>query len=294
MRSKLGIVITFISLSISATENTNIEFETQFKVQSNIELSVLTINIAHGRKTGSHQLLQSTSKIRQNLMDVSRAVKDISPDIISLQEADGPSFWSGNFNHVEFIAKESGYAFFERGSHVDMTGLDYGTALISKFPLINTKSIKYSSSFPVPPKGLLASEISILKGSDENNGKEIKVSLISLHLDPLRLKVRIQQIKRVLDYIKSISGPIIVMGDFNCEWSNSEDALAYLVEKSGLHIYQPDADNLATYPASGKRIDWILASPDFEFISYNVINEPLSDHLAVFAKVRMRTSFFLQ
>ena len=70
------------------------------------QFTILTLNVAHGRKDGPNQLWQSAAAIRANLDLVSRLLTKAAPDVVGLQEADGPSFWSGGFDHVEYLARQ--------------------------------------------------------------------------------------------------------------------------------------------------------------------------------------------
>ena len=63
-------------------------------------LRVMTLNMAHGRGDSFHQLLQTTDTTMGNLDAIALMLNREQPDVIALQEADGPSFWSGNFNHI--------------------------------------------------------------------------------------------------------------------------------------------------------------------------------------------------
>ena len=56
-----------------------------------------------------------------------------------------------------------------------------------------------------------------------------------------------------------------------------------------LIAYDPHSDALGTYKKTdGRRLDWILVSRDLQFVEYRVLPDKLSDHLAVFAEVRVR------
>jgi hypothetical protein len=70
-------------------------------------LTLLTLNIAHGRKDGRNQMLQRTVTILRNLDDITRLLAQTSPALVALEEADGPSFWSGKFDHVKYLAKQA-------------------------------------------------------------------------------------------------------------------------------------------------------------------------------------------
>ena len=76
---------------------------------SPVELVVMTLNAAHGRADGIHQALLEKQSVEENLDKIGRVLKERSPDVVTLQEADGPSIWSGQFDHVAYLAKAGGY-----------------------------------------------------------------------------------------------------------------------------------------------------------------------------------------
>ena len=68
------------------------------------KLRIMTLNIAHGRGDSFHQLLQRSATTVANLDVIASLLKDSGADVVALQEADGPSFWSGNFSHIDYLA----------------------------------------------------------------------------------------------------------------------------------------------------------------------------------------------
>ena len=81
--------------------------------------------------------------------------------------------------------------------------------------------------------------------------------------------------------------PLVVMGDFNTDWVGDESrALAEFSEQLGLHAYAPEHTGLGTYKNGSKRLDWILLSNDLEFVKFEVLEEMVSDHKAVLARIR--------
>ncbi len=73
-------------------------------------LTLVNLNIAHGRGLSLNQLLVSHEKIQKNLTESANFLRQTGGDIVALQEADAPSYWSGNFHHVEFVAAHGEYA----------------------------------------------------------------------------------------------------------------------------------------------------------------------------------------
>jgi len=81
-------------------------------------LTLVTLNLAHGRKDGLNQLLVPGTTIRDNLDDVAELLRKVDADVVALQEVDGPSAWSGNFDHVGYLANVAGYSSSVRSDHV--------------------------------------------------------------------------------------------------------------------------------------------------------------------------------
>ena len=75
------------------------------------------------------------------------------------------------------------------------------------------------------------------------------------------------------------------MGDFNCEWNSRDPSLRMLAEKLNLDAYKPEADDMMSFPRLGRRLDWILISPNLEFSSYRVFQDAVSDHLGIVTEI---------
>ena len=237
----------------------------------------MTLNAAHGRANGIHQALLSEETITANLGEIALVLNELSPDIVAFQEADGPSLWSGGFDHMDYLADASGFDHTYRGNHVSGFQLDYGTAVISHFPLKNKASITFPTNPPLFPKGFVVGEASVPGVGP--------VTVVSVHLDFARESVRLEQVKWLVDELVDRPRPLIVMGDFNCDWDD-EPTLPWLAERLGLRVFEPD-DTTTTFPKLGKRLDWVFISDEIEFVDYQVVGAELSDHRAVITRLRM-------
>ena len=244
-------------------------------------LRVMTLNVAHGRRNGPHQLLQRRARIESNVDDIAAVLKRESPDIVALQEADGPSFWSGRFDHVRHLAQRAGFPHAVRGEHARALKVCYGTALLSTLPLVHPVSVTFP---PVPltfPKGYVVSTITW-----PNDGG-LQVDVVSVHLDFVRAFVRKRQAAEMISRLRQRGRPLIVMGDFNCEWTSREPTLRTLASRLGLRAYRPEAAGLRTFRRVRRRLDWVLVSRDFEFVTYGALPDHISDHLGVVSELRL-------
>ncbi len=248
-------------------------------------LSVLTLNLAHGRKDAFNQLLQKAGTTRRNLEEIADFFSESGADLIALQEADAPSRWSGKFNHVDFISQKSHYPCRIHARHAQKYMYDFGTALLSRAPYVGSLSHTFAPSPPTTNKGFVMGKVLWNPGGQLQ--EPVTVSIISVHLDFSRKKVREAQTEEMRVMLGDIAPPLIILGDFNTDWTKDESALRAIVAKGNLKVYQPEATGLGTYKNGKHRLDWILISKDLEFVSYEVSQPVLSDHQAVLASVRL-------
>jgi len=242
-------------------------------------LNLITLNIVHGR--GGHPLnpFLSREKAKLNLQAISNSLKRENLDLIALQEADTMSFWSGSFDHVQYLADKLEWTQFVRGQQVHGLNLQYGTALLSRFQLMKCSTKTFSSSLFSLPKGYVKATFGW------PNEPTLKIDIISLHLDFMRAAVRERQVDELAQLLKDSSNPLIIMGDFNCEWNSADSAVKRLATLLRLKAYKPAGENMETFPNTKKRLDWILLSPSLQFESYEIIPDILSDHLAIKASI---------
>ena len=246
-------------------------------------LRVLTLNVAHGRSDGPNQLLLDKSRFPVNLARVSRVLRDARADIVGLQEVDGPSRWSGRFDHAKTMADQANYPWHFRAGHARSWLFDYGTAVLSRLPLRDTLSHRFAPTPPTPRKGFVMAQVPVpAAGAGER-----LVDVFSVHFDFLSRRARTDQVAELLATLTPSENPTVVLGDFNSDWQDPDSPIRQLTETTGLVAYDPAAPDLATH--EGKRIDWILVSRHFEFRSYRVLPSRVSDHQPVLAEVELKS-----
>lgn len=244
--------------------------------------TVVNLNLAHGRGKAVNQLLVSGKKIRKNLGNVARVLGRLEPHVVALQEADAPSRWSGGFDHVQYLADAIACPHVVHGLHARSWLYEYGTALLSRTELIDARAIDFRPTPPTTTKGFVTARINWPGGTADH-----QVTLISVHLDFSRKNVRRLQTEEIKQFVNTLSGSLVVAGDLNGEWQDENSAMRQLVEGLNLKMFRPEGDGLGTYKSKdGKRLDWILISQDLEFVSYEVLPDRVSDHLAVVAEIR--------
>ena len=264
----------------------------QFLIAKHIDLhtnrlSILTLNLAHGRANKRHQILQSGTSIRANLVGVVDFLRPHTNAVICLQEADFASWWSGDFNHVGVLDAELGLSNHRYIPNVHGLGLSYGTAMASNHGLYECEGL--SGTFdPSPPtfsKGFCGSRIVLLYRGEQMRQRYIDV--VSVHLDFSRRSVRRKQAAQLVESLGRTSGDrvLILAGDFNCDWDDKGSVLPTLCRELKLKAYQPEAEGMETFDRLGKRLDWILIDERCEFANHITHEVEISDHKPVSCEV---------
>ena len=226
-------------------------------------------------------MLVSRKRTYQNLDDIADLLIRIGADIVALQEADAPSRWSGKFDHVEYLLEKTDYACFVHGHHAQSWLYNFGSALLSDVQLVDTDSQSFAPSPPTTTKGYVSSVINW-----QTTVATVPLLVVSVHLDFSRRRVRDAQVNAMIRSLSGHNMPMIVMGDMNSEWSNKESVVKLLADGLALKAYEPGEEGQGTYKSSsGKRLDWILISPQLAFIEHSVLPDVISDHNAVYAEI---------
>ncbi len=242
--------------------------------------------MAHGRREAANRPFVRRHTAHQTLRDIATTVRRVTPDVVALQEADGPSVWSGRFDHVATLARLAGLDDHFRGDHNPFGfggfHLASGTALLSRGTLDRPVSHRFGLSWR-DTKGYVAATIRV----PEWSGPAIDV--VSVHLDFLVPSVRRRQISLMAERLSARRRPLVVLGDLNCCWRREPRSMRLLTETLGLRSYAPESA-APTFPSwrPRRRLDWILASDELEFCSHHTLPVSLSDHLVVVADLRLR------
>jgi endonuclease/exonuclease/phosphatase family metal-dependent hydrolase len=245
-------------------------------------LGVLTLNVGHARGTALNQIFVSRRRHQRNLNGIAALLKQADADVVALQEADAVSLWSGRFDHVEFLSAATGYRCYVHGRHADTWLYSFGTALMSRGAISEARSHAFRPSPPTTTKGFVQGTIEWRSPGEGETGR--KVTLISIHLDFSRKKVRDAQIAELIAAMSDRTKPLIVLGDMNEDWNLEGSAVRKIADELGLRAFSPGAPELGTYKQT-ERIDWILISEELAFVDFAVLPDGVSDHRGLVARI---------
>jgi endonuclease/exonuclease/phosphatase family metal-dependent hydrolase len=197
-------------------------------------------------------------------------LQEIQADIVALQEV--PLGGSHFPNVLEMIQEKTGY-FAVEGFTFAVSGRRYGNAVISRYPIVEHRSIDLSFGSR-EPRGALDADINC-------HGHPLRV--IATHLG-LGIGERQEQIRKLLQVFDTDQMPVILLGDVN-EWFIWGRSLKWLVS----HFEAVPAP--ATFPSRWPLLplDRIWIRPRHRLVHVNVHATPLSrvasDHLPLIAHI---------
>lgn len=240
------ILILLVILFISVYEFKNLP--------SKKEVSIVSYNIHSGLD----------KNMFPTLFDTMNFLKSLDADFICLQEVNESA--KAGFQVSSFKEELDMESYF--GANVEKCGANYGLSIHSKYPIKYKNHIFLTSN--KEQRGMLHIKVNI-------KGK--KLNIINLHLG-LDEKEQKTQIKEMINYVKSLDEPYIVVGDFNI--SNLELDKNILVDVAK----KLEKSNQLTIATGLERIDYIFVSPDIEILEYDVLFESMSDHYPIKARLR--------
>lgn len=243
-------------------------------LSSTVKLRTMSYNIHHG--AGMDDSL--------DLDRIADVIAKADPDIVGLQEVD--KHFSGRSNWVDqgkYLAEKLNM-FYAYGVNLDyapvsqspeMENRQYGTAILSKFP-IEAYENTHLDSFEKEQRGLLKATIQV-------DGVSVHFYTTHLGLTP---EERTLQVQQVMQLVSQQKGPSIIVGDFNA-WSLSKAMKPILSEYWDAFAKKSFA-NTSNSKFPYQRIDYILAKADrVQFSSQKVLRTKASDHLPIVANIAL-------
>jgi endonuclease/exonuclease/phosphatase family metal-dependent hydrolase len=255
-------------------------------------IKLLTLNIAHGRGPILHQGLVKQKTILKWMGKIVELLNDLQPDIVALQEIDEDSQWNGNLDLLEFLRSKTGFEFAAYGMHNQHHGkyrLKYGNAFLSRFPIIADEVVAFDKK-KIGSKGFLYCRCETPLGT---------LDFINVHLDFKSKKSRLIQcheikkfsLNKEIEYgVETRLNPF-VMGDFNANVTNDQDAAKYLLDEISAHShYRSYPVKAKTFPSylPRKAIDYIFVPEAFHVVHSEVVRRNVSDHRSALVELRLK------
>lgn len=267
-------IFPLIFLSCSGAETSSSNDNAEEKEEEEVvvtSIKVMTYNIHHANPPSKPDVI--------DLNAIVSVIEAQDPDLVALQEVDNNTERSGEGNQAEMIAEKLGmYVYFAKA--LDYEGGEYGNAILSKFPLKNSKS----QNLPIEPGSNAENRVMASASLELPDGTEIVFA--STHLDyKADSPSRILQIEKIIEISEENTIPMILAGDFND--SPGSETINLLDNAFSLSCRSCPPTIPVNEPT--RAIDFIAFNhPDgkFKAKSHHVIDETYaSDHLPVVALI---------
>lgn len=217
---------------------------------------------------------------------LARTIEAQSADVVALQEVSRGWVINGSVDLLAWLSLRLG----QPGTFSPAAGQDWGHGVLSRLPV--TRHAVYA----LPPPGLPLArsfayhEFDLTGGLDpEARAEENLLRLVNTHLHHTASDggIRAQQAQNLRQFLSGVPKErLLLVGDFNAE--PQTDAIQQLLGL-GLRDLIAEAGLTPGYTYSStepvRRIDYILASPDFGLRVLTIPDSAASDHLGILAEL---------
>ena len=236
----------------TATEHTT---DTE-KTAVSTEIVVATFNIKH---------------CAEGIDEVAAAIREVSADIIGLEEVDVNCSRSGNTDEPAELARAAGYPYYAFAKAISLGGGEYGTALLSRYRIESFEVIPLDSGNS--EKRSVGHAVVYVEG--------IKLDLLVTHLSYEDRSARIEQMKTINKMLKTFDH-YVILADLNCFDLDDINYLggAYYVNRSDR--YYSTFRRYSNYAP-----DNIVVSEAFTELSSGTYDSDSSDHRLLYATFLM-------
>jgi endonuclease/exonuclease/phosphatase family metal-dependent hydrolase len=247
-----------------------------------VKLRVLSYNI--------HKCIGGVDR-RYEPTRVAEVIRKLDADILMLQEVDAGVTRSNGDRQVEILGEELGMPYRTWFPNVDVRGGgQYGNAILSRYPLIESSNIDLSIRFKKKRSVLHG----VLRVRHDNVDRTVHVFNMHLGLARYERKLQLQMFLDCHPFAHlHHDTPVVVGGDFNDVYGG----LGELLVPSGFRGIERRP---LTFPAWGpmRALDAIFVRGHVDFMQLSRCDSDLarraSDHRPLVAEVRLRPHHALQ
>ncbi|MFF3782372.1 endonuclease/exonuclease/phosphatase family protein [Streptomyces sp. NPDC001933] len=240
------------------------------------DVTVMTFNIHHG--ADPDDVL--------NLDHVAQAVRQSGADVIGLQEVDRHFASRSEFvDQAEWLAErlDLHLAF---GTNLDLDPekpgdprRQYGTAILSRFPIVNSHNTLLPRSETGEQRGLLEADLMV-------RGKKFR--FLNTHLEHTSQTERHTQVAAINTIVNGSRLPTVLVGDLNAT-PESEEIASVTKRLTDTWPVAGKGDGF-TYDSVNprERIDYVFASQGVEARQARVLDMAISDHRPLRVELSIR------
>lgn len=215
-----------------------------------------------------------------DLRRIASVINAQHPDLVGLQEVDRGVERTQRIDEIVELAKltKMDYAF---AFNLRYQGGQYGVAILSRFPIKATEHRLYLNTREAERRGVIRAEV---------DARGLTINFVTTHLDYQYADGRLFETQQLLEALKDIKAPLIIVGDFN----DVPDGQFYQLMRSQFNDAWPDnraSNEGLSYPSDkpAKRIDYIFfrSSDRVRTKRAWIVKTLASDHVPVVADLEI-------
>src|SRR5436853_6486229 len=216
-----------------------------------------------------------------DLPRVAEVINAQHPDLVGLQEVDRGVTRTQRIDEIVELSKltRMDYAF---AFNLHYQGGQYGVAILSRFPIRATDHHLYQNTREAERRGFIRAEVSV---------DGLVLNFVTTHLDYQYEDGRLFEAQQLLNALKDVQGPLVIVGDFN----DIPAGRAYQLMRyqfGDAWIESRSTDEGFSYPTDkpAKRIDYIFfrSSDRVRTKRAWIVDTQASDHVPVVADLEVR------
>jgi endonuclease/exonuclease/phosphatase family metal-dependent hydrolase len=216
-----------------------------------------------------------------DLQRIADVINQQHPDLVGLQEVDRGVQRTQRIDEIAELAKltRMDYAF---AFNLPYQGGQYGVAILSRLPITATEHWHFKNLREAERRGFIRAEVSF-------HGR--RLNFVTTHLDYQFDDGRLFETQQLLNALKDVKGPLIIVGDFNDIPSGSSYQLMQ-DDFIDAWIQNRTTDLGFSFPADkpAKRIDYIFfrRTDALGTKRASIVETLASDHVPVVAELEVR------
>ncbi|WOD37473.1 endonuclease/exonuclease/phosphatase family protein [Nodosilinea sp. E11] len=277
------------------------------------QLNVVSYNIGYLSGLTNQQAIERDKALfTSNQATAVKALGELAPDILALQEIDFDAYRSFNLNQQYAVAAALEMAFGAIAVNWDKRYVPFpywppqahykqvvsGQAVLSRYPIRRNERLVLEK-VPTNPFYYNALYLDRVAQVTEIDVSGQTLIVINVHLEAFDAPTRIRQTQVVRELAEGYAEdyPVLLVGDFNSSLNRDEGdeprSIGILLDSPALASALPAAPSSFTFPSDQPQylLDYIFYTPaTLAVVEAGVVAEAAqaSDHLPVQAQVRLR------
>ncbi|GAA4695860.1 endonuclease/exonuclease/phosphatase family protein [Nocardioides conyzicola] len=211
---------------------------------------------------------------------LARTLKSWKPDVVLLQEVDKDQLRTGRVDMASYLGQKLGFSSTFGPNMAGRAGGQYGTALLSRYPIKSVENTRLPRLPGDEQRGLLHAVLDV-DGAD--------LSAYVVHLQHTSTRARMSQITTIRRLVARDPLPKVMGGDFNAHPGSSVMAVARTIATDTWPLVGSGPGLTVPRIAPRARIDYLLQT-GLVPVNMQVLTPPLSDHRALWARYGFSTT----